>query len=291
MLGRQKIMKIIDIGTKGQESEVAKEFAEALHESGFVVLTNTGIEQNEIESLYSNWLSFFYKNEESKQQFLYDKDKVAGFIPRSVSETAKGFTKKDLKEIYHYYDGYKCPPEQQEQSDEIRHRLLDLSQKLLSWLNEHLPEEIKAELDEPLNGMAYGSPETLFRMNYYPPMDAFSDDAKSGAQRAESHADINLITLLPNVSSAGLEAKNREGEWKTVPYVPNSIVINSGDMLAMRTKDFYPSFYHRVIQPSNLSEERISLAFCVHPKSECTLSETHTAHSFLQERYKELKVK
>ena len=139
--------------------------------------------------------------------------------------------------------------------------------------------------------MTHGSTETLFRMNYYPAMGEFSDEAKSGAIRAESHADINLITLLPNVSNAGLEAKNCKGEWSAVPYVPNSIVINAGDMLAMRTKDFYPSFYHRVIQPSGLSEERISLAFCVHPKSECILSETHTAHSFLQERYKVLKVK
>lgn len=276
-------MKILDIKSN---DNVAKEFAEALHESGFVVLTNTGIEQCEIESMYSNWLNFFYKDEESKLEFLYDKNKVAGFIPRSVSETAKGYTKKDLKEIYHYYAGHKCPVEQQKPSDDIRKKLLDLSDKLLSWLNLYLPEEIKNDLEEPLHSMAHGSTETLFRMNYYPPMNAFSKEAKLGAIRAESHADINLITLLPNVSSAGLEAKNRKGEWSTVPYVPNSIVINAGDMLAMRTKDFYPSFYHRVIQPSGSSEERISLAFCVHPKSECILSDTHTAHSFLQERYK-----
>ncbi|WP_299490633.1 2OG-Fe(II) oxygenase family protein [uncultured Shewanella sp.] len=284
-------MRNIDIGGNVQRDEVAKEFAEALRESGFVILTNTGIEQDEIERLYANWLRFFYLSEESKRQFLYETGKVAGFIPRSISETAKGFTKKDLKEIYHYYIGHQCPPEQQQNSDEIRQRLLDLSEILLSWLNEYLPEEIKSELDEPLQNMASGSPETLFRMNYYPPLDTFSEDAKAGAQRADSHADINLVTLLPNVSSAGLEAKTREGEWQSVPYVPNSIVVNSGDMLAMRTRDFYPSFYHRVIQADSANEERISLAFCVHPKSECTLSETHTAHSFLQERYKELKVK
>ena len=63
------------------------------------------------------------------------KIKVAGFIPRSVSETAKGYTKKDLKEIYHYYAGHKCPVEQQKPSDDIRKKLLDLSDKLLSWLN------------------------------------------------------------------------------------------------------------------------------------------------------------
>ncbi|MDN3609504.1 2OG-Fe(II) oxygenase family protein [Vibrio ostreicida] len=282
-------MKIIDIGK--EQDGTAEEFTQALHQSGFVVLTNTGIEQEEIEGLYSNWLNFFYQTEESKQAFLYDKETVAGFIPRTVSETAKGFTKKDLKEIFHYYEGKPCPPEQQQRSDEIRQRLLDLSAKLLGWLNDYLPPEIKEELDEPLDSMAKGSPKTLFRMNYYPPMDNFSDSAKSGAQRAESHADINLITLLPNVSSSGLQAKTRDGQWTPVPYVPNSIVINSGDMLAMRTKDFYPSFYHRVIQPSNFNEERISLAFCVHPNDECKLSDQYTADSFLQERYKELKVK
>ncbi|CAM3674800.1 2OG-Fe(II) oxygenase family protein [Vibrio aquimaris] len=282
-------MKVINMSNNS--SDTAKEFAQALHQSGFVVLTETGIEQSDIESLYSNWLNFFYQADDSKKSFLYNKDTVAGFIPRTVSETAKGFTKKDLKEIYHYYDGKICPPEQKEISDNIRLRLLDLSAKLLGWLHEYLPQEIKTELEEPLDSMAKDSPQTLFRMNYYPPLDSFSDDAKSGAQRAESHADINLITLLPNVSSAGLEAKTRDGKWTPVPYMPNSIVINSGDMLAMRTKDFYPSFYHRVIQPSNSHEERISLAFCVHPKEECKLSEHHTAHSFLQERYREMKVK
>ncbi|NOH70255.1 isopenicillin N synthase family oxygenase [Vibrio pectenicida] len=282
-------MKIISIGSNNPTAP--QEFAQALHQSGFVVLTDTGIEQVEIEGLYSNWLNFFYQAEESKQEFLYDKETVAGFIPRTVSETAKGFTKKDLKEIFHYYEDKACPPDQQKRSDEIRHRLLNLSAKLLGWLNNHLPSEIKDELDEPLDSMAKDSPKTLFRMNYYPPMDNFSATARSGAQRAESHADINLITLLPNVSSSGLEAKTRDGKWTAVPYIPNSIVINAGDMLAMRTKDFYPSFYHRVIQPSNSTEERISLAFCVHPKDECKLSDQYTADSFLQQRYKELKVK
>jgi len=64
-------MKILDIKSN---DNVAKKFAEALHESGFVVLTNTGIEQCEIESMYSNWLNFFYKDEESKLEFLYDKN-------------------------------------------------------------------------------------------------------------------------------------------------------------------------------------------------------------------------
>lgn len=143
------------------------------------------------------WLNFFHSSSEHKNSFLYDIETVAGYIPASISETAKGFTVKDLKELYYYFPNKECPEEQKPISTRLMNALNGVVQVLLSWFYENSPSEIKNEHDRPLPIMAKNSPETLFRMNYYPPLKQFSEQDKIGAKRSETHADINLITILP----------------------------------------------------------------------------------------------
>lgn len=85
--------------------------------------------------------------------------------------------------------------------------------------------------------------------------------------------------------------QNKQGDWDKVTYIENSLIINSGDMLSMCSKNHFPSCYHRVVIPKNEVDERIYLAFCVHHLDDVKLSEKHTGKGYLEERYKELKVK
>ena len=89
--------------------DAQQKFVESLRQTGFGVLKNHPIPQSSVADIYKNWQSFF--DSENKHQFLYNKGKQDGFFPQSVSEVAKGFKKKDIKEYYHYYPWGQCPEE------------------------------------------------------------------------------------------------------------------------------------------------------------------------------------
>ncbi|MFT5298992.1 MAG: isopenicillin N synthase-like dioxygenase, partial [Colwellia sp.] len=81
--------------------DAAQKFVESLRQTGFGVLKNHPIQQASVASIYSNWQTFF--NDETKHQYLYNKGTQDGYFPQSVSEVAKGFKKKDIKEYFHFY--------------------------------------------------------------------------------------------------------------------------------------------------------------------------------------------
>ena len=79
-----------------QAENAQEEFVKSLRETGFGVLKNHPIQQSLVQGIYDNWQGFF--DSEEKNDYLYNKGKQDGFFPQSVSEVAKGFTKKDIKE-------------------------------------------------------------------------------------------------------------------------------------------------------------------------------------------------
>ena len=87
--------------------DAAAKFVESLRNTGFGVLKNHPIPQSLVESIYKNWQDFF--NSEQKHDFLYSKETQDGYFPPSVSEVAKGFTVKDIKEYFHVYPKGRVP--------------------------------------------------------------------------------------------------------------------------------------------------------------------------------------
>lgn len=111
---------------------------------------------------------------------------------------------------------------------------------------------------------------SILRLLHYPPLPAHGDP---NCVRAAAHEDINLITLLVSASSSGLELLTHEGEWLPIDADPNTIIVDSGDMIARITNDLIPSTTHRVVNPSggpNVS--RYSMPFFMHPNPDALLS-------------------
>lgn len=79
------------------------------------------------------------------------------------------------------------------------------------------------------------SPLCLFRAFHYPPPatlgPGFQDPDLWGVGE---HTDYGLLTLLKQDVVGGLQLKNRRNEWVPAPFVPNTLVINIGDMLEVR---------------------------------------------------------
>lgn len=271
-----------------QAPDAAARFTESLRETGFGVLKNHPIPQALVEDIYREWLDFF--NTEAKHRYAFDRQNQDGYFSTEISETAKGYTVKDIKEYYHIYPWGRFP---QEVSDAAR-RYYDLANQLaaelLSWVEANTPADVKVRFSMPLADMIHDSRKTLLRVLRYPPL---TGNEPAGALRAAAHEDINLLTVLPAANEPGLQVKDAEGNWYDVPCDFGTLVINTGDMLQEASGGYYPSTSHRVVNPTGEGrfKSRVSLPLFLHPRDDVRLSERYTAGSYLEERLRELGVK
>jgi isopenicillin N synthase-like dioxygenase len=90
-----------------------------------------------------------------------------------------------------------------------------------------------------------------------------------GQLRAGAHTDYGTVTILrPGDSIGGLQVADRQGGWHDVPVIPNSFVINQGDLMARWTNDRWISTLHRVVNPPEEAQggnRRLSIVFFHHP--------------------------
>jgi isopenicillin N synthase-like dioxygenase len=87
------------------------------------------------------------------------------------------------------------------------------------------------------------------RLIHYP----YNPDSEDG-QGIGAHTDYECFTLL-KPTAPGLEVLNGAGEWIDVPPVPDTFVVNIGDMLELWTDGAYVATSHRV---RRVAEERYS---------------------------------
>ena len=270
------------------DKDAPQKFVESLRTTGFGVLVNHPVQQSLVESIYKNWHAFFQSSE--KHDFAFDPHKQDGYFSAEVSETAKGHSKKDIKEYYHIYPWGRIPTQLKDEILAYYQSTSDLAAELLDWVEAHSPSEVSKKYSEALSNMIKDTPNTLLRVLHYPPL---TGDEEPGAIRAAAHEDINLLTILPAANEPGLQVQQQNGEWMDVPSDFGNLIINIGDMLQEASGGYFPSTSHRVINPTGKGSDksRISLPLFLHPRSEVVLSEKHTQASYLLERLKELGVK
>lgn len=90
-----------------------------------------------------------------------------------------------------------------------------------------------------------------------------------GQLRCGAHTDFGAITILKAEDMpGGLEVLTADGRWEAVPIVPESYIINIGDMMKRWTNDEWQSSFHRVANPPRdkaLGSRRQSLICFFHP--------------------------
>ena len=271
-----------------QDADAAKRFVESLREYGFGVLTHHPLAQSQIESIYQNWLAFFHSEE--KYHYHFKKGCMDGYFPPDVSETAKGYHVKDIKEYFHFYHPWgDCPSALKAELLAYRQAANQVAETLLTWVEQYSPPAVAQHYREPLSSMIADSDQTLLRVLHYPPL---SGTENPSAFRAAAHEDINLLTILPAANEPGLQVKLRDGSWLDVPCDTGYLIVNIGDMLQEASAGYFPSTTHRVLAPTpeRRHKSRLSLPLFLHPRQDVVLSERYTAESYLKERLKELGV-
>ena len=87
---------------------------------------------------------------------------------------------------------------------------------------------------------------STLRLLHYPKQPATSVDAGDIKLCCTPHTDSGILTLLHQDSTGGLEVLNAEQQWVAAPYVPNSIVVNIGDLMAKVSGGRFVATMHRV---------------------------------------------
>lgn len=279
-------MSILQVDFKAENAST--EFAKSLKETGFAVIKNHPIDYQLVLDVFKEWEGFF--NSTYKQDYLFDRETQDGFFPMSVSETAVGYSVKDIKEFYHYYPWGKFPSQLSDKSKQLQKQMQEIASTLLVWVEENLPADIKQNLSEPLTNMIEGSKGNLMRILHYPPL---TGQETEGAVRAGAHGDINLLTVLVAASQSGLQLKDSTGKWVDVPVDPGMLAINIGDMLELATNGYFKSTLHQVVNPTDETrhKSRYSIPLFLHPRDDVKLSADKTAGQFLHERLVALGVK
>jgi isopenicillin N synthase-like dioxygenase len=136
----------------------------------------------------------------------------------------------------------------------------------MSTLARKMVGAIAISLGMPANSLDhhFEQPTTFLRLLHYP-----TQPKEEGLFGSAPHTDYGFITLLAQDDVGGLEVKNKAGDWVPAPPVPDSFVMNVGDILARWSNDQFVSTPHRVINRSG--RERYSQPFFFDPSMEAMI--------------------
>lgn len=264
-------LKICDLYNSNNEinPNFDEDFLKSISTYGFAVINNHGISFDYIRSIQKLWQQFFKSSLEEKNLYVNIEDNNLGYS-KFEKETAVGFKKPDPKEYFQLNRVSKVPLKLSETTTNLFKILEKIGLKLLYILGDNTDKFTKC---------CENSEKTIIRSIYYPVV------PNSEKIRAEQHQDINMITLLVAATSPGLEILYK-GEWKSIPYQENSIIVNIGDMLQTLSKGQYTSTTHRVVNTYD-NNDRISIPIFIHCKEDTVLNENGlTAKKFLDDRLK-----
>ncbi len=102
---------------------------------------------------------------------------------------------------------------------------------------------------------------SALRLLNYPPL---SESPEPGQLRAGAHTDYGTVTVLHAEAPEGLEVlvSSPTGDrWTAVPVAAESLIVNLGDAMARWTNDRWRSTLHRVVAPDSATPRRQSIAF------------------------------
>ena len=119
-------------------------------------------------------------------------------------------------------------------------------------------------LDDDFFAGHFDAPMATLRLLSYPAATGMDREIGAGA-----HTDYGSVTLLKTDGVSGLQVRQRNGDWVSVPHEEGAFVVNIGDCLMRWTNDVYASTPHRVLPPPR---PRKSIAFFLDPNPDSLIS-------------------
>jgi len=268
------LIPVVDIGPLRDGSDV-QGVANALHRAsqqvGFIYVTNHGIAPKVLCAARTTALDFFHQDADTKD-LVKVSPKHRGWLAQGGAKMGDD-AKPDLKEsyIWGFQDGSGATPEDHSLrgSNVWPNSMPQLEIDAMRWFN--ASHEVAAHL---LHGFAIGldlapdffqsksgAPMSRASFVYYPPQ-----PENMGAEQfgVAPHTDFGVLTVLGQDDVGGLQVQELNGNWVAAPPIPDTLIVNVGDLLARWTNDEYRSTPHRVVNSSG--QERLSLVLAYDPE-------------------------
>lgn len=267
-------------GDPSRKGKFVRALGKAYEDVGFVAITNHGFSEDLQNEIYEQVKAFFDLDDSLKVS--YKKPELNGQRGYTSfgTEHAKDSGYADLKEFWQFGQ---CVQDDAHLKGEYPKNVSvsELPQfnpigmkvyKKLENIGNSILEAIAIylELPEDYFNDKVRNGNSILRAIHYPPITEEPKDAV----RSAAHEDINLITLLMGASTEGLEILSKEDKWIPVTALPNSLVVNVGDMLQRLTNNKMVSTTHRVVNPprEKWHTSRYSIPFFLHPLANMDLS-------------------
>ena len=302
----QMKLAIVDIDPfiKGDESDrrkVARAFGDAFETTGFAVIVGHGVPEGLTTDLYDAMTEFFGETYEEKLAFTPpEKAKGRGYLPigiESVAKTLTGETPPDLCEALVFSAPHRAEsPARPNIWPDRPERLAELVKAYtghMTALTECLARmsALALDLPETFFDAAYQDPALVLRFVNYPDQ---PEPPLPGQMRYGEHHDYGALTILrQDAAPGGLQIKDTDGVWKEAGVLPESFVINVGDLMARWTNNRWRSTLHRVSNPDRGltgSTRRLSMVAFTGPNEQwevsCLPSCTDAEHPALFEPVK-----
>jgi isopenicillin N synthase-like dioxygenase len=280
---------IIDIapflgGSPVGKRQVAAEVGRACEAIGFLIVRGHGVPRDLVEEMYDVSKRFFDLPVEEKMR-ARGRDRSRGYGPVGDEALSYGLGQAapaDVKESLYegpmdvpeapYYRGPQGAPHFAPNLWPERPAELETVWRAYYRQMERLASDIMRifatalELPEQFFADKIDRHVSRVRAIHYPDQ---REDPLPGQLRAGEHTDYGTMTILKIEDvPGGLQVRTRQGQWLDVLAVPDTFVVNIGDLMMHWTNDRWISTLHRVVNPprdAKLGTGRISLAFFHQP--------------------------
>ena len=256
---------------------VAEQLKEKLAPTGFVYIINHQIPEELVDKIFKASARFHALPLETKMK-IKQNEFFRGYLPNKTSQiklSTEGIATKpnkftsfstsfEVPETHpDYAEGlYLAGPNQwpenlpgfKEVVCEYRAAMLKLCHRLVKAFSVALGMEPNG-LDK-----LFIEPSFYYWLHYYPEEEGEIPEGQFGIA---PHTDFGFITILAQDAVGGLEVKLSDGQWVDAPYVPNTFVLNAGNLLKKISNDLFRAVPHRVINRSN--KPRYSIPFFFDP--------------------------
>jgi isopenicillin N synthase-like dioxygenase len=273
-------------GNRTQQDAVAAELDRICREIGFFVVTGHGVPTEVGEHLHREAMRFFDTPLANKLTVRRPRnDQNRGYIPYGEETLARmhgGDTPPDYKEVFAmgpdavpdepYYtegDAYPsfAPNLWPEHPATLRPAMLAYWAEMERVMNLIALAMARAlRLPDPFFTDRLRRHTSQLRLLHYPEI---RQAPETDQLRCGEHSDLGMMTLLRNEAVAGgLQVRHRSGDWIDAPAIPDTFVVNLGDLMMRWSNDRWVSTRHRVALPpasATAGNERLSFGFFVGP--------------------------
>ncbi|MBL6455058.1 isopenicillin N synthase family oxygenase [Belnapia sp. T6] len=266
-------------GEPGALEEAAARLRHICETVGFLFIANHGVPWSLVDASFDAAARFHAQPLEAKMAVKLD-DAMQGYLPYKSSTTrANGLVaERKPNENEAFFVNPERDPQRPanrwpEAIPEFREVTLRYFAALEALALRLLPVYARA-LDMPADYFTPLCRKSLssLRLTHYPPV-AYGSDEYGIAP----HTDSSFFTLLAQNPVPGLQIRTQEGEWISAPVIPQTFVVNTGDILNRWTNGRFLSTPHRAF--NTMQSPRYAIPFFFHPDPETRIEALPTCVS------------